>query len=50
MYKVQIESVTGLSHYMPSCVQFITIIVMLHVFADILAAILDLQTLYANGT
>ena len=26
------------------------IIVMLHVFAAILAAILDLQTLYANGT
>ena len=48
MYKVQIESVTCLSHYMPSYVQLIMIIVMLHVFAAILAAMLDLQTLYAN--
>ena len=50
MHKVQMESVTCISHYMPSYVNLIMIIVMLHVFATILAAILDLQTLYANGT
>ena len=34
MYKVQIESVTGISHYMPSQVHLIMIIVMLHVFGS----------------
>ena len=38
MYKVPIESVTGISHYMPSYVRVIRIIVMLHVFAAMLAA------------
>ena len=46
VYKVQTESVTGISHYMSSYVQLIMIIVNLHVFA----AILDVQTLCANGT
>ena len=50
VYKVQIETVTGVSQYMPSYVQLIMIIVMLHVFAAILAAILNLQISYANGT
>ena len=50
VYKVQIESVAGLSHNMPSDVRTIVIIVMVHVSADIFADILDVQTLYVNGT
>ena len=34
VYKLQIESVTAISHYMPSCVHFILIIAILHVFGN----------------
>ena len=50
MYKVQIESVNGISHtYMPLYLGLVLIIVMFHDFCGILTAKMNLQTLCANG-